>query len=267
MAYTPASIASKTSTAANSPNDAFSMSHHQRSVDRAAPISLPPSAMSDYPSPSPAVSSSYTSMTEAFGMSKGTGLIRRLSRGAHNRLRRRPSTTQTNRIRDQSAGPVLVRRRSDSTGQSDLTGDMSDLDLGRTSEDGNEDTVTSYPPPDSSISQGLLAMRKASATMAEGGVAPTISSVLEQGTWLTKVTKKKRKVLKFRLDPLAAKVCWNPSNPSKQFYIDDVRDIRVGAEAKSSRQDIQIPPDQERCWITIVYDAYERSKGSSIKTM
>ncbi|KAH0343472.1 PLC-like phosphodiesterase, partial [Aureobasidium melanogenum] len=264
MAYTPAS---KASTAANSPNDAFSMSQYQRSVDRAAPMSLPPSAMSEYPSPSPVVSSSYTSMTEAFGMSKGTGLIRRLSRGAHNRLRRRPSTTQTNRIRDQSAGPVLVRRRSDSTGQSDLTGDMSDLDLGRTSEDGNEDTVTSYPPPDSSISQGLLAMRKASATMTEGGVAPTISSVLEQGTWLTKVTKKKRKVLKFRLDPLAAKVCWNPSNPSKQFYIDDVRDIRVGAEAKTSRQDIQIPPDQERCWITIVYDAYERSKGSSIKTM
>lgn len=267
MAYTPASAASKASTAANSPNDAFSMSHYQRSVDRAAPISLPPSAMSDYPSPSPAVSSSYSSMTEAFGMSKGTGLIRRLSRGAHNRLRRRPSTTQTNRIRDQSAGPVLVRRRSDSTGQSDLAGDMSDLDLGRTSEDGNEDNITSYPPPESSISLGLNASRKLSAAITEGGVAPTISSVLEQGTWLTKVTKKKRKVLKFRLDPLAAKVCWNPSNPSKQFYIDDVRDIRVGAEAKSSRQDIQIPPDQERCWITIVYDAYERSKGSSIKTM
>lgn len=87
-------------------------------------------------------------MTEAFGMSKGTGLIRRLSRGAHNRLRRRPSTTQTNRIRDQSAGPVLVRRRSDSTGQSDLAGDMSDLDLGRTSEDGNEDSVSTFPPPD-----------------------------------------------------------------------------------------------------------------------
>ncbi|THW12216.1 PLC-like phosphodiesterase [Aureobasidium pullulans] len=267
MAYTPASAASKASTAASSPQDAFSMSHYQRSVDRAAPISLPPSAMSEYPSSSPAISSSYSSMTEAFGMSKGTGLIRRLSRGAHNRLRRRPSTTQTNRIRDQSAGPVLVRRRSDSTGQSDLAGDMSDLDLGRTSEDGNEDSVSTFPPPDQTSTFGSLASRKSSAALAEGGVAPTISSVLEQGTWLTKVTKKKRKVLKFRLDPLAAKVCWNPSNPSKQFYIDDVRDIRVGAEAKSSRQDIQIPHDQERCWITIVYDAYERSKGSSIKTM
>jgi phosphatidylinositol phospholipase C delta len=269
MSFTPASAASKASTAASSPQDALSVSHYQRSVDRAAPIALPPPAMSDYPSSSSVpVSSSYTSMTEAFAMSKGTGLIRRLSRGAHNRLRRRPSTTQTNRIRDQSAGPVLVRRRSDSTCQSDLAGDMSDLDLERTSEDGNEDTVTtSFPPPDSTNPQGILPSRKTSATLAEVGVAPTISSVLEQGTWLTKVTKKKRKLLKFRLDPLAAKVCWSPSDPSKQFYIDDVRDIRVGADAKTSRQDIQIPHDQERCWITIVYDAPERSKGSSIKTM
>lgn len=196
-------------------------------------------------------------------MSKGTGLIRRLSRGAHNRLRRRPSTTQTNRIRDQSAGPVLVRRRSDSTGQSDLAGDMSDLDLGRTSEDNNEDMLPSTDPNP----LGISSSRKVSSALTEGGVAPTISSVLEQGTWLTKVTKKKRKILKFRLDPLAAKVCWNPSNPFKQFYIDDVRDIRVGADAKTSRQDIQIPPDQERCWMTIVYDAPERSKSNSIKTM
>lgn len=261
------SAASKASTAASSPHDAFSMSQFYRTVDRSntapTPISLPQPAMSD----PPVVSSSYNSMTEAFGMSKGTGLIRRLSRGAHNRLRRRPSTTQTNRIRDQSAGPVLVRRRSDSTGQSDLAGDMSDLDLGRTSEDGNEDTLTTFSPMDQTNPSAILASRKISAALAEGGVAPTISSVLEQGTWLTKVTKKKRKVLKFRLDPLAAKVCWNSSNPSKQFYIDDVRDIRVGADAKTSRQDIQIPPDQERCWITIVYDALERSKGSTIKTM
>lgn len=200
-------------------------------------------------------------------MSKGTGLIRRLSRGAHNRLRRRPSTTQTNRIRDQSAGPVLVRRRSDSTGPSDLAGDMSDLDLERASEDGAEDTLSTLSTVDSTNALGINAGRRSTNSTLEGGIAPTISPVLEQGTWLIKVTKKKRKLLKFRLDPLAAKVCWNLSNPTKQFYIDDVRDIRVGADAKSSRQDIQVPADQEGCWMTIVYDAQERSKGRSIKTM
>lgn len=199
-------------------------------------------------------------------MNKGTGLIRRLSRGAHNRLRRRPSTTQTNRIRDQSAGPVLVRRRSDSTGATDLAADMSDLELERASEDGGDDTL-SMLSMDPASSLGAANARKNALPAVDGGVAPTISSVLEQGTWLLKYTKKKRKQLKFRLDPLAAKVCWNPTNPTKQFYIDDVRDIRVGADAKSSRQDIQDPTDPGGCWMTIVYDAQERSKGQSIKTM
>ncbi|KAL1297173.1 hypothetical protein AAFC00_004746 [Neodothiora populina] len=201
-------------------------------------------------------------------MSKGTGLIRRLSRGAHNRLRRRPSTTQTNRIRDQSAGPVLVRRRSDSTGAADLAGDMSDLELERTSEDGGEEALPTISSSEPTNTSALHTIRKMNTSpILEGGVAPTISSVLEQGTWLIKVTKKKRKMLKFRLDPLAAKVCWNATNPTKQFYIDDVRDIRTGPDARSSRQDINGSLEQEGCWMTIVYDAQERSKGQSIKTM
>ncbi|GAB7350400.1 hypothetical protein MBLNU459_g1019t1 [Dothideomycetes sp. NU459] len=266
------------SSSASSPQNSLSIltetskSTPERTVDRSnswqtvppPPISLPQPALTDMSS-SPVTS--YSSMSEAFSMSKGTGLIRRLSRGAHNRLRRRPSTTQTNRIRDQSAGPVLVRRRSDSTGPSDLAGDMSDLDLERASEDGGDDTLSTLSTIDSANALGISAGRRSTTSTLEGGIAPTISPVLERGTWLIKVTKKKRKWLKFRLDPLAAKVCWNVSNPTKQFYIDDVRDIRVGAEAKSSRQDIQVPADQEGCWMTIVYDAQERSKGRSIKTM
>lgn len=227
-------------------------------------MSLPQPAMGELSS-SPIVS--YTSMSETFNMSKGTGLIRRLSRGAHNRLRRRPSTTQTNRIRDQSAGPVLVRRRSDSTGANDLAGDMSDLDLERTSEDGGEEALSTISSIDPAIAFGTTPTRKLGPSTLEGGVAPTISSVLEQGTWLIKVSKKKRKMLKFRLDSLAAKVCWNATNPTKQFYIDDVRDIRTGPEAKSSRQDSHGFGDQEGCWMTIVYDAQERSKGQTVKTM
>lgn len=202
-------------------------------------------------------------------MSKGTGLIRRLSRGAHNRLRRRPSTTQTNRIRDQSAGPVLVRRRSDSTGANDLTGDMSDLELERTDEEANEETLHNTSSLDPANLLPTITARKVNPSpIMEGDVAPTISSVLEQGTWLIKVTKKKRKLLKFRLDSLAAKVCWNATNPTKQFYIDDVRDIRTGPDARSFRQqDVPGVSEQDGCWMTIVYDAQERSKGQSIKTM
>lgn len=274
------------SSTSSSPRNPFSLSNQSvratpdRTADRSnswqippppppPPMSLPQPAIgesSSAMSSSPIVS--YSSMTDAFNMSKGTGLIRRLSRGAHNRLRRRPSTTQTNRIRDQSAGPVLVRRRSDSTGAADLAGDMSDLDLERTDEDAGEDALSTISSIDPVHALPTIPARKPNPSpILEGGVAPTISSVLEQGTWLIKVTKKKRKTLKFRLDSLAAKVCWNATNPTKQFYIDDVRDIRTGPDARSSRQDIQGFSEQDGCWITIVYDAQERSKGQSIKTM
>ncbi|KAI6925274.1 hypothetical protein KC355_g16836, partial [Hortaea werneckii] len=72
---------------------------------------------------------------------KSPGLIRRLSRGASNRLRRRASTNHSMRLRDQSAGPVLIRRRSDSNG----AGDISDFELDSvtTAEDPAEEEATS----------------------------------------------------------------------------------------------------------------------------
>ena len=230
------------------------------------PASLPQSAALDYPSP---VVSSGSAMGEALSKANrsGSGLIRRLSRGAHNRLRRRASTTHTNRIRDQSAGPVLMRRRSDSNGASDFAGDVSDLELEPPSEDNAADNASSIVTLEPTHN-GTMTPRRSIGTAFEGGIAPTISAVLEQGTTLIKVTKKKRKgkTLKFRLDTSAAKVCWDASNPAKQFYIDDVREIRVGAEARSSREDIQIPPELESCWMTIVYDVPDGWKSRSIKT-
>ncbi|PSK60426.1 hypothetical protein B9Z65_576 [Elsinoe australis] len=284
MTVTPASATTPGScntSSANSPSNALSAissTNHSIStlpegaVDQNGtwyatppPLYLPQAAVSDVPSPSPSFSSA---MGEALAKSKGPGLIRRLSRGAHNRLRRRASTTHTNRIRDQSAGPVLVRRRSDSTGTSDIAGDVSDLELEPPSEDGTEDNSSSIISMDPANALGINPTgRRSTGSAFEGGIAPTISAVLEAGTVLIKVTKKKRKPRKFRLDPASAKVCWDPTNPAKQFYIDDVREIRVGADARNSRQDIAISPEIEKCWMTIVYDVPEKSKGRTIKTM
>lgn len=153
---------------------------------------------------------------------------------------------------------------------------MSDLELEAQPEEHDfEDGTSSLTQTDSLSALGITTGRPSVSTAPEkekeGSIASVgqavISSILEQGTWLVKVTKKKRKLLKFRLDTNAAKVIWNDKNPSKQFYIDDVRDIRVGADARNSRDDIQIPVEQESCWITIVYDVPERSKGRQIKTM
>ena len=99
----------------------ISPSVHPRSSALERPIhERSPSPHTRVPHPS--------SMSEAM-TGKSPGLIRRLSRGAHNKLRRRASTTQSMRMRDVSAGPVLMRRRSDSNGNSDIGQDVSDLEL------------------------------------------------------------------------------------------------------------------------------------------
>lgn len=178
-------------------------------------------------------------------------------------------------MRDQSAGPVLVRRRSDSNGASDLGQDVSDLDLDSTAEDAEEEsnytssTRTSIRDRHNGlgISVGRPNMPSNTPGIFEGGIAPTTSTVLENGTWLTKATKGHTKRIKLWLDTNTARVCWHSSKASKSFFVDDVRNVRVGIESRNARDDVQIPEDQEARCVTIVYDVPERSKGRMIKTM
>jgi phosphatidylinositol phospholipase C delta len=98
-------------------------------------------------------------------------------------------------------------------------------------------------------------------------VAPKVDSAVQRGTVLTKVTKKRRKQVRFFLDLDAAKVFWDVSNPQKRFYIDDIKEIRVGADARNYREEHQIPEDLERRWFTIVIADSDRSKGRAVKTL
>lgn len=211
-------------------------------------------------------------MAEAMAAGKSPGLIRRLSRGAQNKLRRRASTTQSMRMRDQSAGPVLVRRRSDSNGASDFGQDVSDLDLD-SAPDVPGDVLEEVPSGRGrnnglGISMGRPSNASSALSHFEGGIAPAISAVLEEGTWVTKHTRKKRqKRIKIWLDPDSARVCWHATNPAKSFFIDDVRDIRVGADSRYARDDVQVPDEEENRLISIVYELPERSKGRTIKNM
>ncbi|QIW96140.1 hypothetical protein AMS68_001658 [Peltaster fructicola] len=175
------------------------------------------------------------------------------------------------RMRDQSAGPVLMRRRSDSNGASDITCDRSDLESDGPLE--IPDDLTEEVSAQASLPSGLGINWGRPSNVStyhssfEGGIAPAISAVLEQGTWVTKVTTKKTKRIKIWLDTNSARVCWHASKTAKSFFIDDVREIRVGADSRNARDDAQIPDDQENRWITVVYDSPERTKGRMIKTM
>ncbi|KAF7185076.1 1-phosphatidylinositol 4,5-bisphosphate phosphodiesterase 1 [Pseudocercospora fuligena] len=212
-------------------------------------------------------------MAEAMSVGRspgGPGIIRRISRGAHNKLRRRASTNHSLRMREQSAGPVLMRRRSDSNGASEFP-DVSDLEL-----DSTTDEVLDEAPFPNYISRnnalGISVGRPSivshnSTSTFEGGIAPAVSKILQNGTMVTKHTKRKKKTIKLWLDIGTARVCWHTSNPSKSFSVDDVREVRLGADSRNARDDVSIADDQEGLWVTIVYDVPERSKGRNIKTM
>jgi phosphatidylinositol phospholipase C delta len=192
-------------------------------------------------------------------------------------------------MRDVSAGPVLMRRRSDSNGNSDLGQDVSDLELDsqpeipddvieeRSNSRGPSRALSRAPSRAPSKARGRhnglgnIAGRPSNASSAlssfEGGIAPAISAVLEQGTWVTKHTSKRSKRIKIWLDPNSARVCWHATNYNKSFFIDDVREIRVGADSRYARDDVQVPIEHEGRLISIIYELPERSKGRTIKNM
>lgn len=196
--------------------------------------------------------------------SKGPGLMRRISRGAANKLTRRRQSASHNEKRDRSSGPVTMRRRSDSK-----TGSQNGRDnaLESSNEEDSNDALDSLGVWCGSESSSLPNESFMAASRHTGTIAPKIDSAIQRGTVLTKVTKKRRKQVRFFLDLDAGKVYWDVSNPAKRFYIDDIKEIRVGVDARNYREEHQIPQDTENRWFTIVIADDERSKGRTVKTL
>lgn len=209
----------------------------------------------------------HSAMSEAIQASKSPGLMRRLSRGAANRLRRRQSSNHLQN-RDRSSGPAILRRRSNSKNGVESDTSMLDNDFEADIEDVQED-----PEPVQglglcvdglSLDDGTSRLKPA---LTQGGISPIVPSMLRKGTSLTKFTKKKRKNIQFVLDPDSAKVIWDPNNPSKQFYIDDIQQIRLQGDARNYREECGVGVEYEPRWFTIIYADQNRSKGRPSKTM
>ncbi|KAF1962124.1 PLC-like phosphodiesterase [Byssothecium circinans] len=227
----------------------------------AVPSYLLPDALIAPPTPNPAPTSTPSAMAEV--MSKGPGLIRRVSRGAQgipHKFRRNGSTAQ----RDKSSGPVIMRRRSDSKSAVEAANDLSDVDDAYIFAEDTAVDDDGEPIEALRILSKRLADRSIPSATVE---APKRNWRLEQGTDFTKITKKRNeKTITLRLDLDSAKVCWDPSRPSKAFYIDDVKEIRTGEDAKHYREELGYTEDYEPLWMTIVYSDTTRAKGKS-KTM
>ncbi|KAJ5382437.1 C2 calcium/lipid-binding domain CaLB [Penicillium concentricum] len=210
-----------------------------------------------------------SSLNDPAVSSKAPGLMRRISRGAANKLTRRRQSTTQNDKRDRSTGPIIMRRRSDSkTGPQPVR----DSALESSNEDESGEALDNLGPwvgseASSLRSESRMNMAREAGPISAVAVAPKIDSAVQRGTVLTKVTKKRRKQVRFFLDLDAAKVFWDVSNPAKRFYIDDIKEIRVGADARNYREEHQVPEDLERRWFTIVIADSDRSKGRTVKTL
>jgi phosphatidylinositol phospholipase C delta len=195
-------------------------------------------------------------MAEALG--KGPGLIRRVSRGAQgipNRFRRGNATA--NRDRDKSSGPVIMRRRSDSRTAADADTGISDLDTYE-----EEDAIDDFygEPPVNGLGISNLASTASSLAADTRPVGPRLPSRLENGTQMQKITKGNKKTITLRLDLDSAKVYWD-SSQQKSFYIDDIKEIRHGEEAKHYREECNWSENWLPYWFTVVYTDTTRSKG------
>lgn len=196
---------------------------------------------------------------------KGPGLMRRISRGAANKLtRRRPSASQNDK-RDRSSGPVIMRRRRDS--KTGVTQPSRECALDSSNEDDSIEALDSLGAWRGS-EQSALTSENGVSSMRDGGVAaPKADPAIQHGTLLTKVTNKRRKQVRFFLDLDAAKVYWGTSSPTKRFYIDDMKEIRVGTEARNYREEHQVSEDAESRWFTIIISDSERSKGRTVRIL
>ncbi|KAH6711137.1 PLC-like phosphodiesterase [Leptodontidium sp. 2 PMI_412] len=212
---------------------------------------------------------SQSAMSEAIG--KSPNLIRRLSnRASQFAGRRRQSSTQA-MSRDHSTGPVIMRRRSDSTNTAPEGGKTALFDSDdELSGDMREEITIPYGYENRDFPSTTASIGSSnSPSSSSPGPGPVVPSLLLQGTVMTKVTKKNRKkLLTLVLEKEAAKVSWDKNRPSKSLYIDDIKEIRVGTNARNYRKEFGVSDADESRFFSIVYAVPDKNRGrSQQKTM
>lgn len=93
-------------------------------------------------------------------------------------------------------------------------------------------------------------------------IAPSVPSLLVGGTWLIKITRRRRSEKMFTLDREGSKVSWVNTMKRKDFCIDDIKSIRLGVDVENLWFEIVgTEVDLERCF-TINYAPSESSKAT-----
>ncbi|ORY71099.1 phosphatidylinositol-specific phospholipase C [Pseudomassariella vexata] len=192
-------------------------------------------------------------------------LIRRFSSRASRfaRTSRRQSSVAP-KSRDGSLGPGIIRRRSDSTNTAPPDNVFTDSDDEIVADERDEYMSFALPGAQlrefsSTSNPGSIA---GSATPIDPPAGPVIPMALVKGTWIFKMSKKRKyKKIFLVLDLEAAKIIWNRSRPAKCIYIDDIKDIRIGSDTRQYRADFNLPDSEEGRFFSIMYAVADKSKS------
>ncbi|KAG8921457.1 Phospholipase C, partial [Tulasnella sp. 408] len=80
-----------------------------------------------------------------------------------------------------------------------------------------------------------------------------VPALLTQGTIMTKISAKKGVTKRsFRLDAEQGQMLWD-STKGGIIHIENIREMRIGADARNYREQLKISEEEESRWITIVY--------------
>lgn len=192
--------------------------------------------------------------------------MRRVSQKAADKLLRRSSSISKGKTTvNERSGPVVARHRSGST---NATGpNVPRLGIQNHDEDDEEEaavagTETSPIGGENDQRDGIEcpALRRHDSATPDDTVGIVVPGDLQNGTAMTRVTRKKKVQRTFILNASRAIVSWDPEKPTSTFCIDDMKDVRTGANARNYREELQVSQDSESRWITITYMDPENGK-------
>ncbi|KAK5993944.1 1-phosphatidylinositol 4,5-bisphosphate phosphodiesterase 1 [Cladobotryum mycophilum] len=215
-------------------------------------------------SPVPAAEAVFSNFGPNAPGNKSNNLIRRLSSRASKHMAGRRQSSAAPTSRETSVGPCFLRRRSDSS--TAVASEYGPVNTDSESDIDERDDISFRPVfyldsnmrDFSSANSTTGSISGSSTTMA----GPVIPLQLQQGTWVKKVSKKKRsRRVCLVYDPDTNKLMWDRNRPQKFLHVDEVREIRTGSDIRQYGRDFNIPEPESSTWFSILYSVPEKSKS------
>lgn len=174
--------------------------------------------------------------------------------------------------RDGSVGPSVIRNRlrSNSNNSAILPPDNAFYSDSEDDAPNDNDNTTSFYGGDATSLRDfspLTTTGSPSGTSSPGAEdrGPTIPQALEHGTWISKLSKKKKpKRIFLTLDPDAAKIYWDKKAPAKWIYLDDIKEVRTGGDLSQYRATFNAPDSYETRGFSLIVATPDKGRNRMI---